>query len=95
MPKGTTINSDSPNLAPSDFQVFPKWKQQLGGQRFSKDEEVKEAVTKCLGRLTADIFEASFPKRIALQQKCVEKSSDYVGKWFKVQAFRWYTYLLQ
>nr|CAH7746809.1 unnamed protein product [Callosobruchus chinensis] len=29
----------SPDLAPSDFHLFPKLKQHLGGQRFSTDEE--------------------------------------------------------
>nr|CAH7735858.1 unnamed protein product [Callosobruchus chinensis] len=33
----------SRDLAPSDFHLFPKLKQHLGGQRFSTDEEVKEA----------------------------------------------------
>ncbi|KAF7282881.1 hypothetical protein GWI33_001829 [Rhynchophorus ferrugineus] len=39
----------SPDIAPSDIHLFPKLKQLLGGQRFSKDEEVKEAVTKFIG----------------------------------------------
>nr|CAH7713414.1 unnamed protein product [Callosobruchus chinensis] len=33
----------NPDLAPSDFHLFPKWEQHLGGRRFSTDEEVKEA----------------------------------------------------
>ncbi|KAL6265673.1 hypothetical protein P5V15_002472 [Pogonomyrmex californicus] len=30
----------SPDLAPSDFFLFPKFKISLGGQRFSSNEEV-------------------------------------------------------
>ena len=34
----------SPDLAPSDFQLFPKLKEHLKGQCFRCDEEVKSAV---------------------------------------------------
>ena len=34
----------SPDMAPSDFNLFPKLNKQLKGQRFSCDEEVKSAV---------------------------------------------------
>jgi len=36
----------SPDLAPSDFHLFPKLKEHLKGQRFSCDEEVKSVVRK-------------------------------------------------
>jgi len=36
----------SPDLAPSDFRLFPKLKEHLKGRRFSCDEEVKSAVRK-------------------------------------------------
>jgi histone-lysine N-methyltransferase SETMAR len=36
----------SPDLAPSDFHLFPKLKEHLWGQHFRSDEEVKSAVTK-------------------------------------------------
>ena len=36
----------SPDLAPSDFHLFPKPKKHLKGQRFICDEEVKSAVGK-------------------------------------------------
>jgi transposase len=35
-----------PDLAPSDFHLFPKLKEHLRGQHFSCDEEVKSAVRK-------------------------------------------------
>lgn len=34
----------SPDLAPSDFHLFPKLKKHLRGQRFHSDDDVKEAV---------------------------------------------------
>ncbi|KAG8263381.1 hypothetical protein J6590_035220 [Homalodisca vitripennis] len=34
----------SPDLAPSDYHLFPKLQEHLGGQRFSTDDEVKKEV---------------------------------------------------
>ena len=34
----------SPDLAPSDFHLFPNLKKILGGERFSLDDELKAAV---------------------------------------------------
>jgi len=36
----------SPDMAPSDFHLFPKLNEYLKGQRFSCDEDVKSAVRK-------------------------------------------------
>ena len=33
-----------PDLAPSDFFLFPKMKEHLAGKRFANDEDVKNAV---------------------------------------------------
>lgn len=38
----------SPDLAPSDYQLFPKLKEQLSGQRFRSDKEVKGEVARFL-----------------------------------------------
>jgi len=34
----------SPDLSPSDFHLFPKLKEDLRGQNFSSNKEVKDAV---------------------------------------------------
>ena len=34
----------SPDLAPSDFFLYPKMKEHRGGKRFSNDEDLKNAV---------------------------------------------------
>ncbi|KAF7273309.1 hypothetical protein GWI33_013975 [Rhynchophorus ferrugineus] len=66
---------------PSDFHLFSKLKQHLDGQRFSKDEEVKEAVNKFISGIEAGFFEAGFQKWIiARQENWVEKFGDYVEK---------------
>jgi histone-lysine N-methyltransferase SETMAR len=38
----------SPDLAPSDFHLFPKLKEFLGDRRFKSDEEVKDAIKEWL-----------------------------------------------
>lgn len=70
----------SPDIAPSDFHLFPKLKNHLGGQRFSDDDEVKEAVTKYLYGLAVDFYADGYEKWIIRQQKCIEKNGDYVEK---------------
>ncbi|KAF7264444.1 hypothetical protein GWI33_023208 [Rhynchophorus ferrugineus] len=64
-------------------RLSPKLKQHSDGQRFSKDQEGKETVTRFIGGL-----EEGFQKWITRQEKCVQKSGGYIEKWFKAQAFR-------
>jgi len=47
-PKFTVVphSTYSPDLAPSDFWLFPKLKETLKGQHFSSDAEVEAAVCK-------------------------------------------------
>ena len=42
----------SPNLAPCDFWLFPKLKENLRGCCYETNEEMKEAVTKVIDTLT-------------------------------------------
>ena len=48
----------SPDLAPSDFWLFPK----LRGCRYETIEEMKEAVTKVIDTLTQEELHGSFKK---------------------------------
>jgi len=50
----------SPDLAPSDFHLFPKLKEHLMGQRFSCDEEVKSAVRKWVLKQNAKFLRKDF-----------------------------------
>ena len=49
----------SPDLAPSDFQLFPKLKG-----RFSCDEEVKSAVRKWFQKQNTNFFKGGFQKLV-------------------------------
>ena len=48
-----------PDLAPCDFCLFPKLKENLRGSRYETIEEMKEAVTKVIDTLTQEDFHGS------------------------------------
>ena len=54
----------SPDLAPSDFWLFPKLKETLKGQHFSSDAEVGTAVCKWLSSQPETFFIDGMKKRI-------------------------------
>ena len=70
----------SPDLAPSDFCLFPKHKLFLGGQHFSSNQEAISAVEGYFADLTKNHFrdgimalEHCWNKCISLKGDCVEK----------------------
>ena len=63
----------SPELAPCDFFLFPK----LKGCRYETIEEMKEAVTKVMDRLTQEDFHRAFQKLLERYSKCIAARGDY------------------
>ena len=63
----------SPDLAPCDFWVFPK----LRGCRYERIEEMKEAVTKVIDKLTQEDFHWGFQKLLERYNKCIAAGGDY------------------
>ena len=63
----------SPDLAPCDFWLFPK----LRGCRYETIEEMKEAVTKVIDRLTQKDFHGVFQKLLEGYNKCIAAGVDY------------------
>ena len=61
------------DLAPSDFCLFPK----LRGYRYKTIEEIKEAVTKAINRLTQEDFHGAFQKLLERYNKCIAAGGDY------------------
>lgn len=70
----------SPDLAPSDFHLFPQLKQHLGGRRFANEENLKEEVQTWLTSLAAEWYDAGLKKLLPRYQKCIEIQGDYVEK---------------
>jgi hypothetical protein len=64
----------SPDLAPSDFHLFPDLKEHLGGQRFSTDDEVKVEVNRNLNRLVANFLDMGIQKLKQRLQKCLDRN---------------------
>jgi hypothetical protein len=63
---------------PSDFHLFQKLKEFLGGRRFKSDEEVKDAVKKWLNGLAAEVCDEGIQKLVTRYNKCLNFGGDYV-----------------
>ena len=67
----------SPDLAPCDFWLFPKLKENLRGCHYQTIEEIKEAVTKVIDTLTQEDFHRSFQKLLEWYNKYIAAGGDY------------------
>ena len=67
----------SPDIAPCDFWLFPKLKENLRGCRYETIEEMKEAVTKVIDTLTQEEFHGTFQKLLERYNKCIVAGGDY------------------
>jgi hypothetical protein len=52
----------SPDLAPCDFNLFPKMKMKLKGRRFDTTEEIQAKLLRMLDTLTEKDFQEVFQK---------------------------------
>lgn len=68
----------SPDLAPSDFHLFPKLKGHLGGKHFRDDEELKAEVNNYLRKVGTQHYQDGIQKLVPRFQKCIERNGDYV-----------------
>jgi histone-lysine N-methyltransferase SETMAR len=67
----------SPDMSPSDFDLFPKLKEPIRGHRFSSLEEVSAAVTRAIRELNKSGTLngiTNLPKR---WDAAIEKQADY------------------
>ena len=67
----------SPDLAPSDFCLFPKLKEKVRGYRYETIEEMKESVAKLIDPLTQEDFHGSLQKLLERYNKCIAAGGDY------------------
>ena len=67
----------SPDLALSDFWLFPKLKENLRGCRYETIEEMKEALTKVIDRITEEDIHGAFQKLLERYKKCIAAEGDY------------------
>ena len=66
-------SSYTPDVVPCDFCLFPK----LRGCHYETIEEMKEAVTKVIDKLTKEDFHGALPKLLERYNKCIAAGEDY------------------
>jgi len=69
-----------PDLAPSDFCLFPKLKIFLAGQRFSSNQEAIAAVEGYFADLTKNHYRDGIMALEHCWNKCISHKGDYVEK---------------
>ena len=72
-----SLSSYSPDVAPCDFCLFPKLKENLRGCRYETIEEIKEAVTKVIDMLTQENLHGALKKLLEWYNKCIAAGGDY------------------
>ena len=70
----------SPDLAPSNYDLFGPLKNALQDHRFSTEKEVQEAVHKWLRDQPKTFFLEGIRKLVDRWTKSIEKEGDYVEK---------------
>ena len=70
----------SPDLAPSDFFLFPSLKKHLKGQRFHSNEDVISAVEEWFESHPKSYYAQGLLKVKERWQNCVDMQGDYVEK---------------
>ena len=68
----------SPDLALSDYHLFPGLKKQLKGRHYSSDAEVIAAAETWLDRLPSEFFLSDLQKLEQWAKKCIELGGEYV-----------------
>jgi histone-lysine N-methyltransferase SETMAR len=70
----------SPDLALSDFHLFPKLKKHLRGMRFSCDEDLKKETECWLSEQNVDFYSEGVDKLRERYQSCINQRGGYVEK---------------
>ena len=70
----------SPDLAPSDYRLFPKLKEHLRGKKFSSDNEVITSVNQWFAEVGQPFFQEAVEMLEHRWEKCVNLLGDYVEK---------------
>jgi hypothetical protein len=66
-----------PNLAQSDYHLFPKLKEFLGVRHFKSDETVKDAVKQWLNGKAVELYDEDIQKLITHYVKCLNVGGNH------------------
>ncbi len=72
--------TNSPDLAPSDYHLFPKLKQFLGDKRFANERQLTAIVLKWFQTVETQFYTDEMNKLLLHYQKCIYRNGDYVEK---------------
>ncbi|UYV63239.1 hypothetical protein LAZ67_2003519 [Cordylochernes scorpioides] len=70
----------SPDLAPSDFHLFPALKLHSGGKHFANDYEVQAEANHWLRKQDKAWYNSGIKKLLQRYQICFDRNGDYVEK---------------
>jgi histone-lysine N-methyltransferase SETMAR len=70
----------SPDLAPSDYYLFPSLKKELCGKKFWSEEEMMSAVNDHFAAKSSDYFLTGLQLLYSRSEKCIAVSGDYIEK---------------
>jgi len=70
----------SPDVAPSNFHVFPALKKHPGGKKFSSDKEVQEEIVSYLRDAAATWYDTGIQKFVVRMTMVIEREGDYIEK---------------
>jgi len=67
----------SPDLAPDDCFLFPKWKSSLKGRRFQTVEVIEENPIRDLRAVSQNTFQDAFQKWKKRWERCIKSGGEY------------------
>ena len=67
----------SPDLAPYDFWLFPKLKELLAGNKYTRAQDLSKAVNSELRGILKEEYHTAFDKWRRRLQMCVERGGEY------------------
>uniref|UniRef100_A0A670YEL7 Tc1-like transposase DDE domain-containing protein n=1 Tax=Pseudonaja textilis TaxID=8673 RepID=A0A670YEL7_PSETE len=70
----------SPDLAPSNYHLFPRMKTWLGTQRFDDNAELLAGVTDWFKSQAAEFYDSGITKLVHRYDKCLTLFGEYVEK---------------
>lgn len=71
----------SPDLAPADFWLFPQVKRMLGGQLFTRQQEMETAVEGSFREMWKNGPVNVMDRWLKRLKKCIEVEGDYIEKY--------------
>ena len=69
-----------PDLAPCDFALFPKLKDELKGKHFNDLDELRSESTRILYSYPVEWFDQVYRQRIERHRKCIASQGAYFEK---------------